>query len=578
MAGIDDLGNGTGYIYTVEPDKTTIVGAIRNTPEGARDIKVEAVKAQSVALNRKATGTITFTAPTGAGQVTAVTISGKNQINVAVSYDTPETANDVATNVANEINNFSAGANDYTATVSGDTITVIANVDAGADFNGDSIVVTNTGNITYSSSTVEGGSDATELYDLAIGYTFFLNSDYDAAGCGCSATPATPDSLTNAVEITDYIIPRSLTSAIDVQSGTIASGAVTITRKSLDTLLYIDTQAAASADDLDTITITGFAEGDKITLRGADGARIVTVKDGTGNIELEGGVDFDTAGFETAITLQLKDSTWYEVSRTSQAIGTMSNYRTAGFGFFGVDEYNTAAVATTGTVTFDGGTDKKYQKLTGTDTLTGNMTYALGTGVNGDEFWLEYDAAVTNAGNNLTIFGITLTDEQALGGGLMFRAKYMEGAWRSYVSTNHNRGNTNPYKAGSEAIGTEAVLVANVESNLKNRWSYVSVSFETGEQGDMKVTMPKCNVISFSASVKKAIAGTDNATIVPKNHAGTAMTSGTVTLTSSSAIGTQFTSTPTGNNSFAEGETMTLTTAKTTVGGKAIVSFRVLLT
>lgn len=60
----------------------------------------------------------------------------------------------------------------------------------------------------------------------------------------------------------------------------IAAGAVTPTHTSHP----IDTEAAAPADDLDTITPSNALPGDRIALRQVDAARDVTIKNSTGNI------------------------------------------------------------------------------------------------------------------------------------------------------------------------------------------------------------------------------------------------------------------------------------------------------
>ncbi len=65
---------------------------------------------------------------------------------------------------------------------------------------------------------------------------------------------------------------------------TIASGAVTKTQ----TYHTIDTESDAAADDLDTIN--GGSAGDVLIISSADDARVVTLKDMTGNLDLGGDV------------------------------------------------------------------------------------------------------------------------------------------------------------------------------------------------------------------------------------------------------------------------------------------------
>jgi hypothetical protein len=568
--GIYDLGSGQGYIYKVDVDGTTILTPSLNTPDNARKIKLAAVEASSVALNRGSYGTITVDTVTGVSSVTSVGSPDSDMIDplVPLSFTGATTTAQLATQIKDAINSWNPSYDIYTATVVDNVVTVYADPSAGDSRNGAIMTIgLSAGNATFTIGEFNGGSDASELYDTGIGYRFFLDADYDAGGCAGQGT-ATPDSLANAVEITNELIQRGLNSAIDVQTLAISSGGLSFTRKSVDTLLYVETQAFAATDDLDTITASGFANGDKVTIRGNNSGRVTTVKDGTGNIELQSANDFSTADYETAITLQLKDSVWYEVSRTSQAIGTLSDYRTAGFGFFGIDEFQTQSVATSGTTTFNGGTDDKFQELTGNPTLVGTSTYALGTGTNGDEFWLSYDASTTTSGNNLIIFGITLTDEQALNGGLIFYARYVEGSWKSFVCPNLDSGLSNPY--------SKETKVADVESTLKTELITRRVSFENGEECDNQIKMGYPGTVTeIYFTVDKAIASANNGTITPKNNAGTSMTDGLITVTASSALDTGFTSTPTGNNTFIDGDVLKFTTAKTNKGGFGTLSIKV---
>ena len=103
----------------------------------------------------------------------------------------------------------------------------------------------------------------------------------------------------------------------------------------------------------------------------------------------------------------------------------------------------------------------------------------------------------------------------------------------------------------------------------------LNVSFEAGETGDFKIKMGFDGTLTdIYAFATKVIAGTDNGTIVPKNNAGTTMTSGTITFTASDARGTAYTSSPSANNTFVAGDILTFTTAKTTSGGKVHLSLK----
>jgi hypothetical protein len=128
----------------------------------------------------------------------------------------------------------------------------------------------------------------------------------------------------------------------------------------------------------------------------------------------------------------------------------------------------------------------------------------------------------------------------------------------------------------SAATGFVTVSAGTVSAGAISDVITLDVSFETGELGDFKVSIPyACTVTEIYAYAYKAIAATDNGTIVPKNNGGTTMTAGTITFTASDARGTAYTSSPSANNTFSAGDLLTLTTAKTTAGGKVLVSIKV---
>ncbi len=100
-----------------------------------------------------------------------------------------------------------------------------------------------------------------------------------------------------------------------------------------------------------------------------------------------------------------------------------------------------------------------------------------------------------------------------------------------------------------------------------------AISFDAStEIGDVKLKLPACTVSSIYVEVTKTVEATNACTITPKDDSGTAFTGGTITLTAGTTIGTGFTSTPTANNVFTSGQIMTLSVAKTTAGGKCLVT------
>ena len=92
---------------------------------------------------------------------------------------------------------------------------------------------------------------------------------------------------------------------------TIATGAITPTT----TYVRVDTEAAAASDDLDTIN--GGVVGDIIVMTTKISSRDVVVKDGTGNLQLAGGVDFTLATKSATIAFIYDGTSWLEISRSS---------------------------------------------------------------------------------------------------------------------------------------------------------------------------------------------------------------------------------------------------------------------
>lgn len=125
-------------------------------------------------------------------------------------------------------------------------------------------------------------------------------------------------------------------------------------------------------------------------------------------------------------------------------------------------------------------------------------------------------------------------------------------------------------------IPDDEITAAKLANTLLDELYIVEVSFESGEQCNNRIKMPFAGtVVEMYGIVIKAIAGTDNGTIIAKNAAGTTMGTGTLTFTASDALETAYTVTPSTNNTFAAGDVIYLTAAKTTAGGKARVSLKV---
>lgn len=88
---------------------------------------------------------------------------------------------------------------------------------------------------------------------------------------------------------------------------TIASDAITPTK----THVVVDTQGAASTDDL--ATINSGAEGRYMCLRITSAARVVVLKHGTGNIRLASGSDYTISSVDTFVALLHNGTNWIAV-------------------------------------------------------------------------------------------------------------------------------------------------------------------------------------------------------------------------------------------------------------------------
>lgn len=98
------------------------------------------------------------------------------------------------------------------------------------------------------------------------------------------------------------------------------------------------------------------------------------------------------------------------------------------------------------------------------------------------------------------------------------------------------------------------------------------MSFETNEQTATKLYFPyPVTVNKIRGIVMKAIAAVDNGTITAANSVGD-MANGVITCTASDALNVEYSVSPTTNNTIAKDSYILLTSAKTTAGGRVLVS------
>lgn len=92
---------------------------------------------------------------------------------------------------------------------------------------------------------------------------------------------------------------------------TISAGAITVTKS----FHGVDTEADAATDDLETIN--GGSDGDRLILKAQNDTRSVVLKDGVGNLRLNG--DFTLDSVHDTIELIFLVNVWQELSRSSNS-------------------------------------------------------------------------------------------------------------------------------------------------------------------------------------------------------------------------------------------------------------------
>ncbi|RTL04410.1 hypothetical protein EKK58_10580 [Candidatus Dependentiae bacterium] len=101
---------------------------------------------------------------------------------------------------------------------------------------------------------------------------------------------------------------------------TIATGSVTPTQ----TYHTLDTQSDASADDLDTVVTTNIPDGHLVILRIENASRVITLKHGTGNLQLLNG-DIEMNLTTGAVILMRVGSNFIQVANSFSSAGFSSN-------------------------------------------------------------------------------------------------------------------------------------------------------------------------------------------------------------------------------------------------------------
>ena len=587
-----DIGNGNGFIYVTGPDglATSMHSNITNDGDGLRQAKLLAVEGAATSANLISTGSLTFTAISGVLNVTGLLIAGIQQMANSVNVTGLSIAQTAAA-VAQEINSTTpASGINFTAASVDDKVSLFASSADGSTPNGNTVAFTtdDPGNITADTVDFAGGADANEIFDEAHGFRLFLDADYLASASSCTGEgTAVEGDLSNAIEITNEIITTITSLKTDVVE--IANDSISPTRKGKVYAVEVNTQASAATDDLATIDPAGHSEGDIIILRGQDTGRVVTLNE-NGNIDLGGGTTFATGSYEKAISLQLwakggagtDELFWFEVSRSTESVASVADFRTNLFPFIGSEGVTTIPASSGGTTTLVSNVDDRVQEINGSDTLTSDFNVFIDTtgAVAGDTFTIGYGASIITGGFEVSIGDasdpVVLTTSQALRGGWIISAYYDGAFWNTIAFPSFRKtALTNHFQLETLFILDDNITPAKLTPEGRTEVITFPVSVDDSDElGDHKVVMPYSGtVVGIDYAVSKDIQGANDASVVAKDNAAGVMA--TTTITGGSAIGTIFSESPSANNTFVAGDILTFTTSKATVGGKVLVSLKI---
>lgn len=610
MSGISDFQNGIGLLYQVDAAGTTILKTYSNTEIGGRTLRQDALIDSPLSGNRAAYGSIKVDSVNATGNIVEIQVNSINQIGSSIAISTTDETI-VAGLMAAAINSFVplSGVN-YSAVAVADMVYLYAPASAGSSVNGHGIMeIVDDVTIVLTAIDITGGSYSTGVYEPVYGRRYFINASFSAS----------TTSLIGATEISKDVIMRGLQGKYDVQEIEITSGVIVLNRTMAEMEIYVDTESGAGTDNLQTISTTGFQDGDIIVLKGLKSTRVTTVKQkssGSDNINLANGVDYLTGDFTRNIVLQLSKNNsgvfeWVEISRTPNIELTIANMRSAGISIPVSGSQTNTLVAGGGTITLVAGTNKEYQIIAGTVTLSSSWTITTGgTPKDGDYFFIDYRAIVTPGVNAITILGIVVPTH-------LYQKKFIvygyydstAVAWKaqllvdfsqtdiivdgnikadSVITTKILDANVTAAKLATDSVESvkiknlavetakivnNAVTVTKLGTNEQMFDVVIPISFETGEKGEYRFYPSfKCQLITVISRLNKAMGATDDGTIQLANSTGT-MTDGLITHIASATFGDQQSVTPSSNTTVdpSFSEYFKMTSAKTTAGGKTIL-------
>lgn len=628
MSDTKDLANGKGFIYKTDTSGSTPLQIWENNSFGVEEARRDGLTEGPLAGNIAAFGKIEVTSAKNAGsdEVTNVTVNGIKQIGSNVSItdgDKEQTAQDIR----DEINNHAASGHDYTATTDGAEIYLHGPVEDPESVNGHTVSISWGGKSIFDTTDVGNGNDGDGIYDPVSGSRYYYDADFGPTGCSGEGT-ATRNDLSNSKEITKYIINRGLQQSIprkrDIQ---LSDGTLTVERESSLMEVQMDSEGGSGNDTLTTINTSGFFFGDRMLLTAKNESRDITIDSASiTNVYLTEDNNFVSKGGRRAIefvydTTDASGEGWYEVGRSSSTPLNVSDLRDQGFAI-GVGGVGSTTLPTSGTVTFTPGTDERIQKIKGNIDLVGDLDVSMDTtaAIEGDEFYLAFEASITVRDYKFSIQEKDLSDDHALHADFVAYAYYDGDSWiwsllpnmrngtaeiafegfkintkdlldssistakiasnavtnGKLASTSVATGNLQNASVTAAKLASGSVTHAKLGSSAKKEVFTILVSFEAEEQNKNQVRMSyPGKVTNMFASVVKAIAGTDAATIQARNGSDTNMTDGSISLPASTAQDVSAEASPSANNAFGDGDILEFEGSKSTAGGKALLTVEV---
>ena len=477
---LSKLGSGVGIIYLTDSSNNLTQFQYFNDKEGRDFAERQMVVSSTLSSNISAISTVVVTA--AGGTITNLSYNGVSVFDTS-SPITGATTADVATNLAAAINSH-VSVPEYTAVASGSNVVVSLEADKGSSLNGTAAGLSFTGATTITATSLDGGAYPSDEVDPQIGYRMYLNS----------SASATFNTLVGATDITSGVLRKAASSPYSIRDVEISSGSVSINRDGATTVVSVQTEGAIAADDLTAIDAGIFNDGDVVIIRGKESAKVTTVKEG-GNIELANNADFLTATKDYAIMLQYStsDNKWYEVSRSPGNNLSVASLRSASISTPVQGVQATTLTVGGGSVTVQPGVDKGHIVLTGTGTLTGSWSYNLGgSPIDGDTFIIDYKGTFTPSGNNVTIFGVALTDSQIGGEKVSVKATYISSSssW-SVVTLRDTAGvdlvDSTDLATKETGLGNPAVNGYILSSTTAGVRSWVSNAYATTLDTDLTI-------------------------------------------------------------------------------------------